>query len=237
VDAMPEAIKTLKPAFGRMEKITAGERNIVLAFVKNPISYNTTLRTIMARPGKKHLLSVHSNAETDGEDFAWLWDIDLEEYASQIATLVTSGKKQTNSPCDSSMQALPRNAFMSFLTALQPWTPHLPRWNLAKHSMCSPAIRHYTNFGESWLDAAGSASFGRNSAVDPMTLRICHLYPTLLSVAGDRGNLFALQRRCEWRGLQTRVTEIGVGQRTDFTNFDIILFHGGQRQGNGRRRP
>ena len=93
LEDLPPAFEQLKPAFGRMEEIRAGNRNIVLAFVKNPISYNTTLRTIMARPGKKHLLSVYSNAETDGEDFAWLWDIDIEEYASEIASLVTSGKK------------------------------------------------------------------------------------------------------------------------------------------------
>jgi CobQ-like glutamine amidotransferase family enzyme len=61
-----------------------------------------------------------------------------------------------------------------------------------------------------------------------MTLRICHLYPTLLSVAGDRGNLFALQRRCEWRGIRTEVTEVGVGQGAYFPDYDLILFHGGQ---------
>src|SRR5215470_10989232 len=64
--------------------------------------------------------------------------------------------------------------------------------------------------------------------MEPMTLRICHLYPTLLSVAGDRGNLFSIQRRCEWRGLRTEVTEVGVGQSADFTRYDLILFHGGQ---------
>jgi lipid II isoglutaminyl synthase (glutamine-hydrolysing) len=64
--------------------------------------------------------------------------------------------------------------------------------------------------------------------MQPLTLRICHLYPTLLSVAGDRGNLFAIQRRCEWRGFASEVTEVGVGQNTDFTQYDLILFHGGQ---------
>jgi CobQ-like glutamine amidotransferase family enzyme len=63
---------------------------------------------------------------------------------------------------------------------------------------------------------------------NPMTLRICHLYPTLLSVAGDRGNLFAIQRRCAWRGMCTEVTEVGVGQTACFPDFDLILFHGGQ---------
>ncbi|MGO8947262.1 MAG: type 1 glutamine amidotransferase [Ktedonobacterales bacterium] len=64
--------------------------------------------------------------------------------------------------------------------------------------------------------------------MQPMTLRICHLYPTLLSIAGDRGNLMAIQRRCSWRGLNTEVTEVAVGDSADFTAFDLILFHGGQ---------
>ncbi|HLZ25185.1 MAG TPA: hypothetical protein VKQ30_23940 [Ktedonobacterales bacterium] len=62
----------------------------------------------------------------------------------------------------------------------------------------------------------------------PMTLRICHLYPTLLSIAGDRGNVMATQMRCEWRGLRTTVVEVPVGVHPDFTEFDLILFHGGQ---------
>jgi CobQ-like glutamine amidotransferase family enzyme len=61
-----------------------------------------------------------------------------------------------------------------------------------------------------------------------VTIRIGHLYPSLLSVAGDRGNLFAIQRRSEWRGIQTEVTEIGVESTPDFTQFDLVLFHGGQ---------
>jgi lipid II isoglutaminyl synthase (glutamine-hydrolysing) len=61
-----------------------------------------------------------------------------------------------------------------------------------------------------------------------MTIRICHLYPRLLSVAGDRGNLLALTRRCEWRGIGSSVAEADVGETLDFTNFDLILLHGGQ---------
>jgi lipid II isoglutaminyl synthase (glutamine-hydrolysing) len=62
----------------------------------------------------------------------------------------------------------------------------------------------------------------------PMSIRICHLYPRLLSVAGDRGNLLALTRRCAWRGIPSTVTEADVGQVPDFTEFDLILLHGGQ---------
>jgi len=62
----------------------------------------------------------------------------------------------------------------------------------------------------------------------PITVRICHLYPRLLSVAGDRGNLFALTQRCAWRGIGFSVTEADVGEVPDFTQSDLILLHGGQ---------
>lgn len=60
-----------------------------------------------------------------------------------------------------------------------------------------------------------------------MVLKIGHLYPTLMSVAADRGNLFSIQKRCQWRGIATEVEHIYVKQTPDFTKYDLILFHGG----------
>jgi lipid II isoglutaminyl synthase (glutamine-hydrolysing) len=62
----------------------------------------------------------------------------------------------------------------------------------------------------------------------PPTVRICHLYPSLLSVAGDRGNLFTLMQRCAWRGIGYSVTEADTGVVPDFAASDLILVHGGQ---------
>jgi lipid II isoglutaminyl synthase (glutamine-hydrolysing) len=62
----------------------------------------------------------------------------------------------------------------------------------------------------------------------PKTVRICYLYPRLLSVAGDRGNLLALMKRCSWRGIHCSVTEADVGEVPDFAQADLILIHGGQ---------
>jgi lipid II isoglutaminyl synthase (glutamine-hydrolysing) len=87
------AMAGVRPAFGRLEEIPAGDRKVTLAFVKNPTSYNTTLREVLHRPGRKHVLAAHSNTVVDGEDFAWLWDVDIEALVPQLASLTVSGTR------------------------------------------------------------------------------------------------------------------------------------------------
>ena len=88
-----QAMAGLRPAFGRLEEIQAGDRRVLLAFVKNPTSYNTTMREVLQRPGRKHVLAAHSNTVVDGEDFAWLWDVELEQLVPQLASLTISGTR------------------------------------------------------------------------------------------------------------------------------------------------
>src|SRR3989442_1984156 len=66
-----------------------------------------------------------------------------------------------------------------------------------------------------------------------IVLKIGHLYPTLMSVAADRGNLYSIQKRCQWRGIAVEIEQIFVKQTPDFTRYDLILFHGGG--GPGKR--
>jgi CobQ-like glutamine amidotransferase family enzyme len=55
------------------------------------------------------------------------------------------------------------------------------------------------------------------------------LYPTKMNIYGDRGNVIALRRRAEWRELQTRVYEIGIGDPIP-AGIDVYFFGGGQDQ-------
>ena len=59
-------------------------------------------------------------------------------------------------------------------------------------------------------------------------LRIAHLYPSLLNVAGDGGNVTAVVSRAKWRGLSTEVIPVGLGDTPDFLGFDMVFFQGGQ---------
>ncbi len=93
MEKVPVAIGNIRPAFGRLEKIQAGDQTIYLAFVKNPTSFNLMLRLIAKHPGQKHLLLAASHTIVDGEDFAWLWDVDIEDLAPDILDVVCSGNK------------------------------------------------------------------------------------------------------------------------------------------------
>ncbi len=93
LEKVSTALGSIRTAFGRLEKIQAGEQSIYLAFVKNPTSFNLMLRLIAKHPGQKHLLLAASHTIVDGEDFAWLWDVDIEELAPDILDVVCSGNK------------------------------------------------------------------------------------------------------------------------------------------------
>ena len=92
-EKLAAALANIRPAFGRLEKIQAGDQTIYLSFVKNPTSFNLILRLIAQHPGKMHVLLAASHTIVDGEDFSWLWDVDAEAVAQDIADVVCSGNK------------------------------------------------------------------------------------------------------------------------------------------------
>jgi CobQ-like glutamine amidotransferase family enzyme len=60
------------------------------------------------------------------------------------------------------------------------------------------------------------------------TLRVCALYPDLLNIYADRGNLLFLQRRCEWRGIGFELTGAGLGDPLEPDAHDLLYIGGGQ---------
>lgn len=58
------------------------------------------------------------------------------------------------------------------------------------------------------------------------TVRIAHLYPKLLNIYGDGGNILTLQKRCKWRGIEVEIEEINVGD--SIKEHDIYFIGGGQ---------
>jgi CobQ-like glutamine amidotransferase family enzyme len=61
-----------------------------------------------------------------------------------------------------------------------------------------------------------------------MDLHINFLYPDLMNIYGDRGNIIAMQRRAEWRGITVYVHTTTLGEPLDITRDDFYFFGGGQ---------
>ena len=58
-------------------------------------------------------------------------------------------------------------------------------------------------------------------------LKITHLYPELLNLYGDKGNIASLKYRAKWRGISVTVDEVLSGENADFENTDILFLGGG----------
>ena len=60
------------------------------------------------------------------------------------------------------------------------------------------------------------------------TLRVCSLYPELMNIYADRGNIAVLRARCEWRGIGFRLDAAGLGEPVDPDAHDLFYMGGGQ---------
>jgi CobQ-like glutamine amidotransferase family enzyme len=59
-------------------------------------------------------------------------------------------------------------------------------------------------------------------------LRVCALYPDLMNIYADRGNLIVLERRCAWRGIDFQLSSSGLGEPLDGERHDLFYIGGGQ---------
>lgn len=59
------------------------------------------------------------------------------------------------------------------------------------------------------------------------SLSIVHLYPELLNLYGDTGNIITLTKRLQWRGLEADVQEVTVNDTPTFAGADVVFIGGG----------
>jgi lipid II isoglutaminyl synthase (glutamine-hydrolysing) len=60
-----------------------------------------------------------------------------------------------------------------------------------------------------------------------MKLVLGYLYPSVMSQYGDLGNVRAVVKRCQWRGIDVEVSELEVGDRVDPDRVDLFVIGGG----------
>lgn len=64
-------------------------------------------------------------------------------------------------------------------------------------------------------------------------LKICYVYPDVLNLFSDSGNVTCMLKRLEWRGMKADVTEVPVGAKLNVNDYDLFFIGGGQDFENG----
>lgn len=59
-----------------------------------------------------------------------------------------------------------------------------------------------------------------------LKIKLAHLYPKLLNLYGDMGNILTIKKRCEWRGIDVEYEEINIGDKIN--SHDFYFIGGGQ---------
>ena len=54
------------------------------------------------------------------------------------------------------------------------------------------------------------------------------MYPDVLNLYGDRGNILCMQRRLRWRGIEVSVRRLPIGESARLSDFDLVFIGGGQ---------
>lgn len=61
-----------------------------------------------------------------------------------------------------------------------------------------------------------------------LLINIAHLYPKLLNIYGDWGNVLTIKKRCEWRGIDVNIDSIDLNEPIDIKKYDFYFLGGGQ---------
>lgn len=74
--------------------------------------------------------------------------------------------------------------------------------------------------------ASGNAPQAEDFPADSPVV-IAHLFPDLLNLYGDGGNVRILERRLAWRGVPVEVVRVNHGQTVDLSRVDLVVLGGG----------
>jgi UDP-N-acetylmuramyl tripeptide synthase len=91
LDEIQAGLARFQGAFGRFERIVAGDRTVLLLLVKNPAGANEVLRTLADAGPPGRLLVALNDEIADGRDVSWIWDVDFEPLIGSLQELVASG--------------------------------------------------------------------------------------------------------------------------------------------------
>ena len=218
----------------REDRFIVNGSRIWLQLAKNPIGFQQKVSAVVQDEKEKDVIILINDNYQDGRDISWLWDVDFQYLANANAkTIYTTGSRRYDMALRLKYDGIGCKAITDLKQAII---------NLSKNGTGNIIIivnytgLYSTNHLLHELEKnGGEAAPIEEDEVLPGTapesqnrkLVIGHLYPDLLNLYGDRGNIQCMRKRLEWRGIDSEVRRFVSGDTIDFSGLDIILLGGG----------
>lgn len=255
-DVVKKAFSTFALNNGRLEEITIHGVPTIINLAKNPTGSNVSLRILNEDDSQKELLFVLNDNIADGFDVSWIWDINFNNL-NNVSRVVTSGtraydiairiktsgfhaeKIEPYLNLEDAVKALYKTDVKKYVianyTSLQPTRHELKKFDeMNKNNNVADTNTNTNdifNVKNPEVDTKEISQNIENSQVqnnEEKSIKILYLYPDMLELYGDYGNIQVLKYRIESRGYKAIIDRYSIGDATpDFNNYDIVFAGGG----------
>ena len=93
LEEIQAGLQGFSAAFGRFERISIGERSLLVLLIKNPAGANEIVRTLLTGAPPRLLLVALNDEIADGRDVSWIWDVDFDPLIDGLERLIASGER------------------------------------------------------------------------------------------------------------------------------------------------
>ena len=246
-----KAFSTFALNNGRLEEIKINNVPTIINLAKNPTGSNVSLRILNEDESEKELLFVLNDNIADGFDVSWIWDINFNNL-NNVSRIITSGTraydiairvKTSGFPAENiepylnledAVKALYKTNVKKYVianyTSLQPTRHELKKFDETNKNNIVENIA-FTNQENSNNISSDIDTIRQNNETNsdcPNCLKILYLYPDMLELYGDYGNIQVLKYRIESRGYQAIIDRYSIGDDApNFNDYDIVFAGGG----------
>jgi UDP-N-acetylmuramyl tripeptide synthase len=93
LDEIAGGLGRFDAAFGRFERITVGDRGLLMLLIKNPAGANEAVRTLVEGEPPTVAVVALNDGIADGRDVSWIWDVDFEPLLAGAERVVATGER------------------------------------------------------------------------------------------------------------------------------------------------
>lgn len=238
-DIVKKSFETFALNNGRLEEIKIKNVPTIINLAKNPTGSNVSLRILNEDDSEKELLFVLNDNIADGFDVSWIWDINFDNL-NNVSRIITSGTRAYDIAIRIKTSGFPAEKIEPYLNLEDAvkalYKTNVKKYVIANYTSLQPTRHELKKFDEMNIDVSNTESSdvdtirqkNETNSDCPNCLKILYLYPDMLELYGDYGNIQVLKYRIESRGYKAIIDKYSIGDDSpNFNDYDIVFAGGG----------